>query len=148
MRYWEDFEQGETVELGSYEITREEMLEFARRYDPQPFHVDEAAADAGPFGGLAASGWHTAALTMRLLVESELRPDGGLIGAGFDELRWLRPVSPADRLHLDVEVLEARASRSKPDQGIVKIRTTTLNQDGEPVQVSVGSILVRRKEPA
>jgi len=136
--------------FGSREITVEEerIRSFAAEFDPQPFHLDHEAARGTMFGGLAASGWHTAALTMRLLVESELRPDGGLIGAGFDELRWLRPVRPGDRLHLDVEVLEARASRSKPDQGIVKIRTTTLNQDGEPVQVSVGNILVRRREPA
>jgi len=136
--------------FGSREITvdEERIRSFAAEFDPQPFHLDADAARGTMFGGLAASGWHTAALTMRLLVESELRPDGGLIGAGFDELRWLRPVRPADRLHLDVEVLEARASRSKPDQGIVKIRTTTLNQDDQPVQVSVGNILVRRREPA
>jgi acyl dehydratase len=136
--------------FGSREITvdEERIRTFAAEFDPQPFHLDAEAARGTMFGGLAASGWHTAALTMRLLVESELRPDGGLIGAGFDELRWLRPVRPGDRLHLDVEVLEARASRSKPDQGIVKIRTTTLNHEGEPVQVSVGNILVRRRDSA
>jgi acyl dehydratase len=146
--YLEDLAVGQTYATGTLTVEPEQVKAFAAEFDPQPFHLDADAARGTMFGGLAASGWHTAALTMRLLVESELRPDGGLIGAGFDELRWLRPVRPADRLHLDVEVLEARASRSKPDQGIVKIRTTTLNQDDQPVQVSVGNILVRRREPA
>ena len=145
MRYWEDFAVGEVTELGSATVSADEIVEFARRYDPQPFHVDEAAAQAGPFGGLAASGWHTAAMTMRLLVESELKPAGGIIGAGFDEFRWPRPVRPGDELRLEIEVLEVRPSRSRPEQGMVKIRTTTLNQNGEPVQVSVGNLVVPRR---
>jgi acyl dehydratase len=115
---------------------------FAAEFDPQPFHLDEAAAGASIFRGLAASGWHTAALTMRLLVDSEFRPAGGIVGAGFDELRWPRPVRPGDELRVESEVLEVRPSKSRPDQGLVKVRTTTLNQNGDAVQVSVGNLVV------
>jgi acyl dehydratase len=97
------------------------------------------------FRGLAASGWHTAALTMRLLVESELKPAGGIVGAGFDEFRWPRPVRPGDELRVESEVLEVRASKSRPDQGLIKVRTTTLNQNGEAVQISIGNLVVPRR---
>ena len=97
------------------------------------------------FRGLAASGWHTAALTMRLLVGSELNPVGGIIGARFDEFRWPRPVRPGDELRVESEILEVRPSQSQPDQGWIKLRTTTLNQDGEPVQVFVGNLVVPRR---
>jgi acyl dehydratase len=111
----------------------------------QPVHLDDEVARGSIFKGLAASGWHTAALTMRLLVESELKPAGGIIGLGFDELRWPNPTRPDDCLHLDIEVLEVRASRSRPDQGVIKLKTTTLNQRNEAVQISVGNLLVQRR---
>ena len=121
------------------------MKRFAAEFDPQPFHLDEQAAERSFFRGLAASGWHTAALTMRLLVGSELEPAGGIVGAGFDECRWPRPGRPGDELHLEIEVLEVRPSKSRPQQGLVKLRTTTLNQRNEPVQVSVGNLVVPRR---
>lgn len=123
-------------------IEDDRIKTFAAEFDPQPFHLDEAAAADSIFRGLAASGWHTAAVTMRLLVESEFKPAGGIVGAGFDELRWPRPLRPGDELRVESEVLEVRPSKSRPDQGLVKLRTTTLNQDGEPVQISVGNVLV------
>jgi acyl dehydratase len=113
-------------------------------FDPQPFHLDEEAARGTLFRGLAASGWHTAALTMRLLVEGELRPAGGIIAAGFDEFRWPQPVRPGDELRVESEVLAVRPSESRPGRGLIKVRTTTLNQHGEAVQVHVGNLLVPR----
>ena len=145
MRFFEDIEIGARRELGSFTFTAELIKQFAAQFDPQPFHLDEAAAAQSLFGGLVASGWHTAAMTMRLLVQSELQPAGGIIGAGFDELQWPRPVRPGDELRVEVEVLEVRASKSRPQQGIVKMRTTTLNQRNEPVQVSVGNLVVPRR---
>jgi acyl dehydratase len=144
-RYLEDFEAGQTFRSGRIRIDGERIKSFAAEFDPQPFHLDERAAADSIFGGLAASGWHTAAITMRLLVESELAPAGGIVGAGFDELRWPRPVRPGDELKVESEVLEVRASKSRPDQGVIKVRTTTLNQDNQPVQVSVGNLIVPRR---
>ena len=146
-RYLEDFAPGQKFGSGRRRVEAGEVKRFAAEFDPQPFHMDEQAARATFFGGLAASGWHTAAMTMRLLVESDLKPAGGIVGAGFDEFRWPRPVRPGDELHLEIEVLEVRPSRSRPEQGLVKIRTTTLNQKGEPVQVSVGNLVVPRRSP-
>ncbi len=146
-RFLEDFAAGQKFRSGRLRVEAERVKRFAAEFDPQPFHMDEEAARRSFFGGLAASGWHTAAITMRLLVESELRPAAGIIGAGFDEFRWPRPVRPGDELHLEIEVLEVRPSKSRPEQGLVKIRTTTLNQDGEPVQVSVGNLIVPRRNP-
>jgi acyl dehydratase len=130
-RYLEDFAAGQTFGSGRLRVDKERIKSFAGEFDPQPFHLDEEAARDSVFQGLAASGWHTAALTMRLLVESEFKPAGGVIGAGFDEFRWPRPVRPGDELHLEIEVLEARPSKSRPDQGLIKVRTTTLNQNDE-----------------
>jgi acyl dehydratase len=144
-RHLEDFEAGQTFRSGRIRIDGERIKSFAAEFDPQPFHLDERAAADSIFGGLAASGWHTAAITMRLLVESELAPAGGIVGAGFDELRWPRPVRPGDELKVESEVLEVRASKSRPDQGVIKVRTTTLNQDNQPVQVSVGNLIVPRR---
>lgn len=123
-------------------IETDRIKAFGAEFDPQPFHLDERAASASFFGGLAASGWHTAAATMRLLVDSEFRPAGGIVGAGFDELRWPRPVRPGDELRVESEVLEVRRSKSRPEQGVVKVRTTTLNQHNEAVQVFVGHLVV------
>ena len=145
-RYLEDFAAGQTFGSGRVRVDKEQIKSFAAEFDPQPFHLDEEAARNSVFQGLAASGWHTAALTMRLLVESEFKPAGGVVGAGFDEFRWPRPVRPGDDLHLEIEVLEARPSKSRPDQGLIKVRTTTLNQNDEPVQVHVGNLIVPRRK--
>jgi acyl dehydratase len=145
-RYLEDFAMGQTY--GSSErvrVEQERIMAFAAEFDPQPFHLDEEAARGSIFGGLAASGWHTAAATMRMLVEGDLRPAGGILGLGFEELRWPRPVRPGDDLHIESEVVEVRPSQSRPDRGLVKVRTTTLNQHGEAVQIIVGSLLVPRR---
>ena len=144
-RYLEDFAVGQTFGSGRLRIDRERIETFAAEFDPQPFHLDEQAARNTLFGGLAASGWHTAAVSMRLLVESELKPAGGIIGAGFDELRWPRPVRPDDELRVESEVLEVRPSQSRSDQGLLKLRMTTLNQNGEAVQVAIGYLLVQRR---
>jgi acyl dehydratase len=144
-RYLEDFAVGQKYTTASTRVEAADIKAFASKYDPQPFHLDEAAAAKTFFGGLAASGWHTAALTMRLLVEGEMKPAGGIIGAGFDEFRWPRPVRPGDTLRVESEVLEVRESKSRPQQGMIKVRTTTLNQDGEAVQVFVGNLVVPRR---
>jgi acyl dehydratase len=144
-RYLEDFAVGQIFRSGRLPIDAERIKTFAAEFDPQPFHLDEAAARDTVFRGLAASGWHTAAVTMRLLVESDLKPAGGIVGAGFDEFRWPRPVRPGDELCVESEVLEVRPSRSRPNQGVLKVRTTTLNQNGEPVQISIGNLMVPRR---
>ncbi|MGA8170913.1 MAG: MaoC family dehydratase [Methylocystis sp.] len=141
-RYLEDFFVGQTFSSGRLLVTGEQIKAFAGQFDPQPFHLDESAAKDSIFQGLAASGWHTAALTMRLQVESDFRPAGGVVGAGFDEFRWPRPVRPGDELHVESEVLEIRPSKSRPTQGVIKVRTTTLNQNGEAVQVQVANLIV------
>jgi len=144
--YFEDFAPGQKYR-GSLRLRVEagRVKSFAAEFDPQPFHLDDAAARQTIFKGLAASGWHTAAMTMRLLVESDLKPAGGIVGAGFDEFRWPRPVRPGDELWVESEILEVRPSKSRPDQGLVKVRTTTYNQNGEPVQVNVGNLVVPRR---
>jgi acyl dehydratase len=144
-RYLEDFAVGQTFGSGRMRIDKERIMTFAAEFDPQHFHLDEDAARDTIFRGLAASGWHTAALTMRLLVESEFKPVGGIVGAGVDELRWPRPVRPGDELRVESEVLEARPSNSRPDQGLIKMRMTTLNQEGEAVQIFVANIVVPRR---
>ena len=148
VRYLEDFAVGQTFGSGRLTVDAAQIKAFAAAFDPQPFHLDEEAARRTFFKGLAASGWHTAALTMRLLVESELKPAGGVIGAGFDEFRWPLPVRPGDELHVESEILEVRPSKSRPDQGLMKVRTTTLNQRGEAVQIHVGNLLVQRRPAA
>lgn len=143
--YFEDFAIGQTFDSGRMTMDAASITSFAADFDPQPFHLDEEAARETVFRGLAASGWHTAAVTMRLLVESDFKPAGGIIGMGFDEFRWPQPVRPGDEIHLQSEVLEVRPSRSRPDQGLIKMRTTTLNQQDEAVQVIVASFLVPRR---
>ncbi len=147
-RYLEDFTVGQTFGSGRLRIDEEQIRRFASEFDPQPFHLDDKAARDTIFRGLAASGWHTAALTMRLLVEGELKPAGGIIGAAIDELRWPRPVRPGDELRVESEVLEVRPSKSRPEQGMIKVRSTTLNESGEAVQIFVGNLVVPRKSPA
>jgi acyl dehydratase len=145
VQYLEDFSAGMTFRSASATIAADEIKRFAAEFDPQPFHLDDAAARETMFGGLAASGWHTAAITMKLIVTSEFKPAAGIIGAGFDELRWPRPVRPGDELHVEGEVLETRPSRSNPRQGLLKVRLSTINQRGEAVQVSVGNLIVPRR---
>jgi acyl dehydratase len=148
VHYFEDFTAGRTFGSGTLHVSADDIRRFASEYDPQPFHLDDVAARDTLFRGLAASGWHTAALTMKLLVSSELSPAGGIVGIGFQELKWPAPVRPGDELRLSIEVLETRPSKSNPLQGLVTLRTTTVNQTGRAVQVSVGTILVIRKAPA
>lgn len=142
----EDFAVGQIFGSGRVRVDKEQIKTFAAEFDPRPFHLDEAAARDTIFRGLAASGWHTAALTMRLVVESEFKPAGGIVGAGVDELRWPLPVRPGDELRVESEILEVRPSKSHPQQGLIKVRTTTLNQNGEAVQVFVVSLIVPRRD--
>ena len=145
-RYLEDYAVGQTFgSAGRLRIDTERIKAFAAEFDPQPFHLDEGAARGSIFRGLAASGWHTAAVTMRLMVESDLKPAGGILGLGFEEFRWPRPVRPGDDLRVECEVLDVRPSSSRSGRGLIKVRTTTLNQDGEAVQVLVGHLLVPRR---
>ncbi|MGZ5121075.1 MAG: MaoC family dehydratase [Burkholderiales bacterium] len=144
-RYLEDFHVGQIFGSGTLRVDAESIKRFAAEFDPQPFHMDEDKARDSMFRGLAASGWHTAALTMRLLVSSEAKPAGGLIGAGVEALRWPRPVRPGDVLRVESEVMEVRPSNSRPEQGLIKLQTTTLNQNGEPVQIFVANLLVPRR---
>lgn len=143
--YLEDFDAGQTFVTGTVTVGPEQIRAFAAEFDPQPFHLDDVAARASLFGGLVASGWHTAALAMKLLVESEFRIAGGLVGAGVEELRWPRPVRPGDTLRVESRVLDVRLSKSRPDQGVVKLRATALNQDSHPVMVMVTSLIVPRR---
>lgn len=132
-RYFEDYVPGVTYDCGSIEATEAEILEFARRFDPQTFHVDPVAAVDGPYGGLIASGWHTASLMMRLYADNYLSPVSSLGSPGVDELRWPRPVRPGAVLSLRATVLEARLSRSKPDRGLVRTRAEFVDAEDEVV---------------
>jgi acyl dehydratase len=143
--FLEDLAPGQRYGSSRARVEADEIKAFAARFDPQPFHLDEAAATRTIFQGLAASGWHTAAITMSLLVAGEFRPAGGIVGAGFEELRWPRPVRPGDELRVESEILEVRPSQSRPTQGVVKVRTTTYNQRDEPVQVFTGNLIVPRR---
>jgi acyl dehydratase len=129
-RYFEDFEPGQVVELGSHLVTEAEIVEFAERWDPQPFHVDPEAAAGSIFGGLIASGWHTCALWMRLYVETTLDGAASMGSPGIEELRWLAPVRPGDTLQGRLTVLETTPSARRPDRGTVRIRGEMVNQDG------------------
>lgn len=146
VQYLEDFAVGHTFRSGRQRMEKEQIKAFAASFDPQPFHLDETAARNSMFGELVASGWHTAAVTMRLLVESDLKPAGGMIGAGIDEMRWPKPVRPGDELHVESAVVEVRRSRSRPQEGWIKVRTTTLNQDNEPVLVFVANLVVPARD--
>ena len=142
--YLEDLAPGQVYSTGTARMTLEAIKAFAREYDPQPFHTDEAAARDSLFQGLAASGWHTAAVTMKLLVEGPFKLAGGHIGARL-ELEWPRPTRPGDELHVETEILEVRPSESRPGWGWLKVRTRTLNQKGEVVQSYVGNLIARRR---
>ena len=138
MRYWEDIKAGDVVELGSHTMDKVQMVAFAREFDPQPFHIDEKAAEASVWGGLIASGWLTGSVLMRLLYDGFLKDTAGIGSPGIDELRWLKPVRPGDTLTARLTVLEATASRSKPDRGIMRSLMEVLNQHGEVVMTTRG----------
>jgi acyl dehydratase len=139
--YLEDFQPGQVFEHGPITLTAEDIVRFASAFDPQPFHVDPAAAERSFFHGLAASGWHTAAVAMRLLVEM-LPIAGGVVGAGVESLEWTAPVRPGDRLSLRCQVLEVSPSRSRPDRGILRLIHEVLNQDGTVVMSSWPKLMV------
>lgn len=144
-RYFEDYVVGEVHRFGSINVDEDEVISFARRFDPQDFHTDRDAARHGPFGGLIASGWHTAGLTMRLLADHFLSKRGSLGSPGIDELRWLKPVRPGDRLSLRATIQASKPSRSKPDRGLVHAFIEVLNQSEEVVMSMVALILVKRR---
>ena len=142
--YLEDISVGDRFSGGAIAVTVETIKAFAREFDPQPFHTDEALARSTFFRGLAASGWHTASLTMSLVVQA-LPIAGGVIGGGVDELRWPAPLRPGDELRLEGEIMEVRPSRTKPGQGLVRVRTTTLNREGQAVQTMIANLVVPRR---
>jgi acyl dehydratase len=145
--FLEDLRPGQQFTTGSHMIDEAQIKAFARQFDPQPFHLDDEAARGSLFAGLAASGWHTAAITMRLQVESGLPISGGIIGVG-GELSWPQPTRPGDILHVETEVLEVRPSRSHPERGMVTVRSQTLNQRGEVVQTLTVKLVVPRRSVA
>ena len=145
--YWEDFPVGKVLDLGTRHVTREEIIEFAGRFDPQPFHVNEEAAKASSYGGLIASGWHTVSMTMRLMCDGYLLESASLGSPGVDQVRWLKPVRPGDTLTARMTVLESRMSASKPDRGTSKSLWEVFNQNGELVMTMEGMGMFRRREP-
>jgi len=143
--FWEDFKVGETIEMGCHTFTESEIIEFARQFDPQPFHLDEEAARASLFGGLIASGWHTGAMFIRMVVE-HMTPVHATSGAmGFDDLKWIRPVRPGDVLSVESVIREKSESRSRPDRGTVKIESRISNQRGEVVMSLVSLVIYLRR---
>jgi acyl dehydratase len=144
--YLDDLQLGAETEFGSYEVTREEVLDFARKYDPQPFHLSDEAAARTHFGRLAASGWHTCAMVMAVIARHVVKEEqAGLGSPGIDELRWLKPVYPGDTLHVSSRIVDIRPSRSKPEIGSFRSATTVTNQDGVPVLTFTSIVLMRRR---
>lgn len=144
-RYLEDYTEGAKYCVGEESVDAEEIMEFARRYDPQSIHTDPEAAAEGPFGGLIASGWQTAALMMRLFADNYLTSVASLASPGIDELRWVRPLRPGDRLTLVCETTGVRPSRSKPDRGVLTTDVTLINQDGDPILTATALNMVARR---
>jgi len=144
-RYFEDFPPGLTLDTKGPTVTREEIIDFATRFDPQPFHLDEAAAKASLFGGLAASGWHTAALCMRMMVDAYIKDSASLGSPGVDELRWVKPLLAGDTISGRATVLEAKPSRSRPEMGAIKAKWEVFNQKGELLMHTTTWGLVRRR---
>ena len=145
MKYFEDVEIGETTRFGRYEVTREEIVDYARQFDPQPFHLDEEAARASMFGGLIASGWHTGAMFIRMVCD-DIVPEAATAGSlGFDDLKWLKPVRPGDVLSVESVVRGKSESRSRPDRGTVKIESRVSNQRGEVVMSLVSLVIYLRR---
>ena len=144
-RYFDDFHVGDRFQSVPCTIKESQIIAFAREFDPQPFHLDPEEAKQTLFGGLVASGWHTAAITMRLIVESDLDIAGGIVGLGVDELRFPKPVRPGDTLQVASEILELRLSRSRPDRGLIVVSSVTTNQDGVAVLTMKSTLLVNRR---
>ena len=147
-RYLEDLHVGDCFHSGPHEVTADGIINFGREFDPQVFHLDPEHAQQTIFGGLVASGWHTAAITMRLLVTCGLNLAGGAVGLGADELRWPRPVRPGDVLRLELEIVDVRLSRSKPDRGTVRLYYVTRNQKNETVMTLMATALVPKRPTA
>jgi acyl dehydratase len=146
--FFEDFRVGDVREYGGYEVTEAEILDYARQFDPQPFHIDPAAASASPYGGLIASGWHTGAMTMRMFCDAGHSGGPMLASPGFDDLKWLKPVRPGDRLSVRQAVRETIPSRSRPDRGLVKFDVTVRNQAGDAVMTLTTMVFIRRRSPS
>lgn len=149
MRYYEDIELGKPQRFGSKLVDRDEVIEFASKFDPQPFHLDDAVAAQTHFGRISASGWHTASMVMRMVVDHMSSGEGqaGLGSPGVDELRWIKPVYPGDTLTCETEMIEKRRSRNRPEMGITKSRLTCFNQHGEPVMSYIANGLIRTRDP-
>lgn len=148
MQFYEDIAVGTKRSFGNYEVTREEVMEFASKYDPQPFHLDDEAAAQTHFGRLSASGWHTCAMTMAMMVEDmKGKKSAGLGSPGVDNIRWKKPVYPGDTLRCESEVIEKRRSASRPEMGIFKSRMTVFNQHDEPVMEMQSNGLIRTRDP-
>ena len=148
MQYYEDIEVGRTAAFGHYPVTREEVIDFASKYDPQPFHLDDEAAAKTHFGRLSASGWHTCAMTMAMLVENlKANRQAGLGSPGIDNLRWLKPVFPGDTLRCETTVLEKRRSKSRREMGLFKSQLKVFNQNGEPVMEMISNGLIQVRDP-
>jgi len=146
MIYFEDLQVGAETDFGSYEVTRDEVLEFARKYDPQPFHLSDEEAAKTHFGRLAASGWHTCAMTMAVIARYVVgHEQAGLGSPGVDEVRWLKPVYPGDTLHVRGKIVEVRPSRSRPEMGSFRTETTVTNQHDVPVMTFTSIVLMRRR---
>jgi acyl dehydratase len=146
MKYFEDLEIGAETDFGTYDVTREEVLEFARKYDPQPFHLSDEAAAETHFGRLSASGWHTCAMTMAVIARHVVEDEqAGLGSPGIDELRWRKPVYPGDTLHVRGRILDKTPSRSRPEMGSFRTETTVTNQEGQPVLTFISIVLIRRR---
>src|SRR5512144_2683248 len=148
MIYFEDLEVGRETDFGSYRVTREEVLEFARKYDPQPFHLSDEEAAKTHFGRIAASGWHTAAMVMAVIARHVVEHEqAGLGSPGIDELRWLKPVYPGDTLDVHGKIIEKTPSRSRPEMGSYRTETIVTNQDEVPVMRYTSIVLIRRRPP-
>ncbi len=148
MQFYEDIAVGAKQSFGRYEVDREEVIEFASKYDPQPFHLDDEAAAQTHFGRISASGWHTCAMTMAMLVENlKANKQAGLGSPGVDQLRWKKPVYPGDTLRCESEVIEKRRSASRPEMGVYRSRVRVLNQDDLPVMTFISNGLIRTRDP-
>ena len=143
--YWEDFTPGHIAEYGSYEVTAEEIKSFAAEFDPQPMHLDEEAARAGMMGGLCASGWHTCAIMMRIIADGFVLDSASMGATGCPEVKWLAPVRPGDRLHVRIEVLDTRSSKSRPEMGFANVRLDTLNAHGVRVMTVTSHVMLGRR---